>query len=148
MSFRIRAEKADIPYDIDIYTGVDDTRETYLDSASTPEDSVNGWADVQLAWGDFHRAEWEADPGTVFNKSDQIQEIAFGFSGLDSANNAGTIWVDDVQLLGEQSAPVESQPVEETEAPQEQGNPTPRIPCPPAAAALPLLLMVLIRRKK
>ncbi|MEW6406938.1 MAG: carbohydrate binding domain-containing protein, partial [Chloroflexota bacterium] len=118
LSFRIHAEQAGIPYDIDIYTGVDDTRETYLDSASVPEDAVSGWADVQIPWNEFHRAEWEADPGTVFNKPDQIYEIAFGFNSLDSANNAGTIWVDDVQLIAAQeSPPPDSQPAEETEQP-------------------------------
>ena len=105
MSFRIHAEQAGIPYDINVYAGVDDLRETYLDSASIPADSVDGWADVQIPWNEFHRADWEADAGTVFNKPEQIREIAFGFNGLDAANNTGMIWVDDIQLIVQEIHP-------------------------------------------
>lgn len=134
LSFRIRAEKADTPYDIDIYTGVNDTRETYLDSASVPDDAVNGWADVQIPWSEFHRADWEANAAAVFNKPDQIYEIAFGFSGLDSANNTSTIWVDDIQLIKQEAAP--------------QNVPVSRMPCPsPVAFILPVIFVSLFRRK-
>ncbi len=145
LSFRIHANQAGIPYDINVYTGVDDSRETYLDSASVPADSVDGWADVQIPWNEFHRADWEAEAGTVFNKSDQIHEIAFGFNGLDAANNTGILWVDDVQLIAQESTPPDIQPTEEAEAPNQSAR-NPLLPCPsPAALVLPLIFLGLIR---
>jgi hypothetical protein len=143
LSFRIHAEQAGAPFDINVYTGVDNTRETYLDSASVPEDSVNGWADVLILWNDFHRAEWEADAGAVFNKPDQIHEIAFGFNGLDAVNNSGMIWVDDVQLIAQESIPPDIRPTQQAAG---EDSSTSRLPCPsPAAFALPLLFLGLIR---
>ncbi len=145
LAFRIHAEQAGIPFDINVYTGVDDSRETYIDSASVPADSVDGWADVQIPWNEFHRADWEADAGTAFTKPDQIQEIAFGFNGLDSSNNTGTLWVDNVQLIGQESSAPDIQPTEEA---GDQNFPAPRLPCPsPAAFALPLIFLGLIRWK-
>ncbi|MBK9602189.1 MAG: CIA30 family protein [Anaerolineales bacterium] len=147
LSFRIRAVEAGIPYDVDIYTGQNESRETYLDSATVPVDAVNGWADVQIPWSEFHRADWEADAGAVFNKPDQIQEIAIGFGGLDSTSNSGTIWVDDIQLITQSAASPEPQPTAESESASAPAANNPTIPCPsPVAIALPLALLARLKR--
>ena len=147
LSFRIRAVEAGIPYDVDIYTGQNESRETYLDSATAPVDAVNGWADVQIPWSEFHRADWEADAGAVFNKPNQIQEIAIGFGGLDSISNSGTIWVDDIQLITQSAVPSEPQPTAESESAAAPVANNPTIPCPsPVAIALPLALLARLKR--
>ncbi|MEW6404528.1 MAG: carbohydrate binding domain-containing protein [Chloroflexota bacterium] len=145
LSFAIHSEQAGLPYDVDIYAGYDDARETYLDSASTPEDSVNGWATVEIPWGEFHRADWEADAGAVFTKSHEIVEIAFGFNGLDQGSNTGTIWIEDVQLMGAVSAPVDIQPttVDESEPEDSEQAERPQQGCL-NGLALPLFLFGLI----
>jgi hypothetical protein len=148
LSFRVRADKAGIPYDVNIYTGENETRETYLDSASSPEDAVNGWADVIIPWGEFHRADWEADAGTVFAKPNQIREIAIGFNGLDSANNVGTLWVDNVSLITQGVTPPDIVPSADAPQPAAPTVKNPILPCPsPVAFLLPILFLVLIRRE-
>ncbi len=67
ISFYLHADRAGIPYDIDLYAGNPDEPETYMDSADTPSDSVDGWAHIEIPWSDFTRVEWEADAGTVFD---------------------------------------------------------------------------------
>jgi hypothetical protein len=145
LSFAIHAQQAGVPYDINVYSGFEDVRETFLDSASTPADSVGGWAIVDIPWSEFHRADWEEDAGAVFNKPDQIIEIAFGFNGLEAGNNTGSIWVDDLSLLGVESVEIMPLPALPTESPADTRRPL--LPCGSAVAAPIGLLMLAIWQK-
>ena len=141
--FALHADRTGVPYNIILYAGSPDSQETYLNAEETPQDSAGGWASIEIRWSEFHRAEWEDNPGTPFDKPAQVLEMAFGFDGLENANNTGTIWVDDIQLLGTQTPPSEA-PIEEQ--PQGGGG---GLPCL-GSILLPLALVglaLLLRRR-
>ena len=143
ISFYLRANQAGIPYDVNIYSGSTESQETYLVTEETPSDSAGGWAHIELPWSDFVRAAWEENAGTPFTSPDRIMGIAFGFSGIENANNTGTIWVDDITLV-EAEPVVEEQPQESE--PESKGI---NLPCV-SSLLLPLMLSVMawiIRRK-
>lgn len=114
LSFYLRSASAGPVIHVDLYAGPSDNRETYYYALELPPDSVNTWIPIQLAWQDFHRAEWEADANAPFAKPDQVVGFAFGFPTYQDAPNTGTIWVDDVQVLG--SAPAQQSATEEVPA--------------------------------
>ncbi|MBU2611270.1 MAG: hypothetical protein KJ606_10060 [Chloroflexi bacterium] len=109
LSFYIHASQAGIPYNVLLYTGLLDNTEAYVFSAETLEDSAGGWVLVEIPWANFIRASWESDSGAAFDQTDNVLSFAFGLDGLANANNTGTLWVDNVSLLGLETAP-EPQP--------------------------------------
>jgi hypothetical protein len=100
ISFYIHAGRAGLPYDVDLYAGDPAEPGTYMASLETTPDSVKGWALVGIPWSDFTRVAWEEDAGTAFSTDLEVSAMAFGFNGLDSGNNTGTVWVDDIGLAG------------------------------------------------
>ena len=111
ISFYIRAEEADISFDVDLYAGSSENRETYLTTLAASTE----WTRFDLRWSDFHRASWEENADTPFAKQAEISGIAFGFGTPVDAPNAGTLRVDDLILLGAQPASPSEQTPEETE---------------------------------
>jgi len=143
LSFYLRASQAGIPYDVNIYAGSPESQKTYLVSEETPSDSAGGWAHIEIPWSDFARADWEENAGAPFTTPDKIVEIAFGFGGLENANNTGAIWVDDVALLEAETVVAEPPPESQ---PESKGI---NLPCL-GALLLPLAMfgMVWIIRRK
>jgi hypothetical protein len=142
LSFYLRSASAGPIVHIDLYAGPDGQRETYYYTLELPPDSVNGWIPIELRWEDFHRSIWEENANAPFAKPDQVTGFAFGFPTYQDVPNTGTIWIDDVSLLGTNLV-VEptTMPVAETG----RGNPL----CP-ASVALPLgfaALAWVLRRK-
>ncbi|MCJ7434233.1 MAG: hypothetical protein MUO77_12170, partial [Anaerolineales bacterium] len=124
----------------------------------TSAESVNGWIPMELRWEDFHRASWEENADAPFTKANQITGMAFGLGTLPDAPNTGTLWVDDVSLLGMTGSDVEVPPVaQQPSAPEQPGQPEqpqqprrPLLPCG-GAVAPPLSLVLglsLLRRKR
>jgi hypothetical protein len=119
---------------------------------------VNAWIPVELHWGDFHRLAWEENADAPFQKSDQVTGFALGFPTYQDAPNAGTIWIDDVSLLGTSTAvePGAALTFEPTMAPSveptasvEKKTGGGRLPCA-ASAILPVASVILVwvlRRK-
>lgn len=151
IAFYFRAAQAGLLFDVDLYAGPSENLETYVYTIEAPADSLTAWIPMELRWEDFHRADWETEAGTPFAKAAQVTGMAFGFGTLPDAPNSGTIWVDDLMLLGA-SAPIappaaENPPAEE----QEPTEAAPRrlLPCG-GALALPLGLVALsmLRRKR
>jgi hypothetical protein len=146
ISFSLHAAQSGLTLDVDLYVGGPDERESYITRIETTPNSVDGWVPVDLTWDQFKRVDWEADAGTPFGKADQVSGMAFGLSADTDAPNQGTIWVDDLQLLGSQPAaevpePVEPPPdtaAEPEEAPTDE--PGTSLPCI-GALALPLGLV-------
>jgi hypothetical protein len=135
LSFYFSAEEAGTLFDIDLYAGPAENRETYLYTIEASPESAAGWVQMELRWSDFHRADWEESAGAPFAKPNEVTGIAFGMNTLPDATNAGTLRVDDMTLFNADSTPVnppsEAEPPEE---PQSRG-----LNCS-AAAALPLAL--------
>jgi hypothetical protein len=144
--FYFTVEQAGVLFDIDLYAGPSDNRETYLYTIEAPADSAAGWVPMELRWEDFHRASWEENAGAPFDKANGVLGMAFGMTTLPDAPNVGSFRVDDISLLGAAgSAPVvQPAPGEpaEPEATQPTTEETPRrgLGCG-GASAVPLALI-------
>jgi hypothetical protein len=144
LTFYYLAGQAGLLFNVDLYAGSADNRETYLYTIEAVPESATDWVRVDLRWSDFHRASWEENAESPFAKPNQVLGMAFGFGTLPDTPNAGSLRVDDLTLLG--SAPAPS-PVQPTQAPAavpetEEGSPTPRgrlLPCG-GALVLPFAL--------
>jgi hypothetical protein len=155
--FYYRSAHAGLLFDIDLYAGPSENRETYLYTVEAPAESVNGWIPMELRWEDFHRASWEENADTPFAKANQVTGMAFGLGTPQDAPNTSTVWLDDISLLGTAVAvdipPDSGQPSapEKPAQPEQPGQPRkPLLPCG-SAIALPLSLVVglsLLRRKR
>jgi len=106
LSFYFTVEQAGLLFDIDLYAGTPENRETYLYTIEAPADSAAGWIPMELRWEDFHRAAWEENADAPFAKANEVVGIAFGMTTLPDAPNVGSFRVDDIAFLGAGSAPV------------------------------------------
>jgi hypothetical protein len=135
--FYLRGAKADTSFDVDLYAGASENRETYLRTIQLPAEAVNGWVPIKLRWSDFHRASWEENADAPFAKAGQVTGMAFGVG----AEAKSTIWVDDIALLDDtagEEAPTETgQSAPPTES---QPQKKPLLPCT-GALVLPLSLI-------
>jgi hypothetical protein len=104
LSFYLRSASAGLIIHVDLYAASGDQNETYNYALELPAGSVNAWMPIELRWEDFHRSEWEENAGAVFEKAGRVNGFAFGFPTYQDAPSVGTIWVDDLSLLGIVSA--------------------------------------------
>jgi len=157
VSFYLRADRAGLPFDVDLYGGSPGGRSTYILRMETPSGSENDWMLVEIGWADILRAEWEENPGTPFNPA-EVTGFSIGLSTPEQERISGRIWVDDLSLLGTAGTgvdtPPETLPMVATSAPEQPGQPEqprkPLLPCS-GAIALPLSLVLgicLWRRKR
>jgi hypothetical protein len=144
ISFYLRADRADLPFDVDLFGGTPGGRTTYVYGSQTTAESVDDWIPVEIRWEDILRAEWEENPGTPFNPA-EVTGFAFGLSAPEQERVTGTLWVDDLSVLGMETvaeAPPES---EQSEQPlQPRGR---LLPCG-STVALPMMLMGLVLWRK
>jgi hypothetical protein len=136
ISFFVRASEPAGRFDVLLYAGAEPDIETYLTTLETGG-GFAAWTPVALAWAQFERVDWEAEAGTPFARPAAVTGLAFGF-GTPEERHAGTVWIDDVSLLGQVSAEAPPATASPGETPAEG---TPRTTgCRPAPAALPLAL--------
>ncbi len=143
LAFYFRASQAGALFDVDLYAGPSENRETYLYTIEAPAESVNDWVRMELRWEDFHRASWEENADAPFAKADQVSGMAFGLGTPPDAPNASTVWVDDLALLGATivDTPPESAPTSAPEQPAPAEQPQkPSMPCT-GALILPMSLV-------
>jgi hypothetical protein len=158
LSFYLRSVSAGPIVHVDLYAGPDGQRETYNFTLELPADSVNAWIPIEMRWENFHRSVWEENADAPFAKSGQVAGFAFGFPTYQDTPNTGTIWIDDVSLLGtnsvaEPTALPAIEPITEP-AVAPTAEPTKKtggggLPCA-ASAVLPIALVILawmLRRK-
>jgi hypothetical protein len=152
LTFYYTAEQAGVLFNVDIYAGSSENRETYLYTIEASPESAAGWVQMDLRWEDFHRASWEENADAPFAKANEVVGIAFGMNTLPDAPNVGSLRVDDITFLGAGSAPlvepaanppVEPEAVAPVEEPRRRG-----LNCG-GATVVPLALagFVLWRRK-
>ncbi len=144
--FYFRAAQAGTLFDVDLYAGPSENRETYLYTIEAPAESVNDWIPMELRWEDFHRASWEENADTPFAKANQVTGMAFGLGTLRDAPNTSTVWADDLALLGTAVVddPSESgQPSTPNQPEQPQPTRKPFLPCA-GALVLPLSLVMVM----
>ena len=134
---------------VDVYAADGEERESYYFALSS-SDASDEWTTVQIPWSEFKRVDWEENAGQPFTAADQVTGIAFGIP----SQGEGMLWVDEIQLLGDESAVVNEEVAtlapqgEETteEAPQGRF----KLPICGSAFVLPLLafgMALLIKRK-
>lgn len=133
IAFYLRADKAGIPFDVDLYGGSPGGRTTYVYHAATPQDSVGNWTLMEIRWEGILRAAWEENAGTLFNPV-EVTGFSIGLSAPEQERIGGTLWVDELSLLGAEAAEVAPPPAQATESPRRR-----LLPCS-GAVALPLLL--------
>jgi len=143
ISFYLRADRAGIPFDVDLYGGDPGGRTTYVFHMRTPAGSENNWTLVEISWADILRADWEENPGTPFDPT-AVTGFSIGLSTPETERVSGTIWLDDLSLLGitvPTVAPSDQQPTSVPEEPSQTGEPArPSLPCG-GALILPLFLV-------
>jgi hypothetical protein len=84
----------------------------------TPAGSEADWVLVQIPWSQIQRAEWEENAGAPINPA-EVTGFSIGLSIPETERLAGTIWLDDLSLLGTEPAaqppaPAEPAPTEES----------------------------------
>ncbi len=157
ITFYLRADRAGIPFDVDLYGGSPGARSLYTHSMQTPPGSENDWVLIEIPWTEILRAAWEENPGEPFDPA-SATGFSIGLSAPETERINGTLWLDDLALLG-QSAPTPAEnpsAAEPESAPQNQPEPveptsqTGGLPCAGSLTA-PLGIVVaagLLRRKK
>jgi hypothetical protein len=119
LSIYYRASAPQLLFHVDAYSGSQDARATYFYTVETVPESVDGWVHLELPWNQILRAEWEENAGSPVDPA-EINGIAIGFPTHPDAPNTGTIWVDEVALMGA-GAPAAG----EQEAPPQDDQPAP-----------------------
>jgi hypothetical protein len=119
VTFYASAEPTNLPYDVHLYVGWNETLETYVAHV----EGAAQWTQVDLPWDAFTRVAWEPNGGATFTAADQISGLGFGFEGDPSAYQ-GTLWADDIRLMIEDTTVVEvpEAPQAEAEAEAEKSN--------------------------
>jgi hypothetical protein len=128
LAFSLHADQAGLVFNVDLYAGGHDAQETYVYTIEAPPGSADGWVPITLRWSDFHRADWEENGGAPFAKPDQVVGLAFGFDTYEDTPNTGTLWVDDLTLLGSTPAVVEQPPEAGAEPSEEPSDAPPAQP--------------------
>ena len=145
LDLRLRAPLSDANFNVIIYRGDADNRETYLYPVRLT--SGTDWQQISIPWQDFRRAEWEsADQESLTPGA--ISGVGFGMDGSESEGNSGELQVDEIQWLAGQAQPAEqSVPDVQSDSVQSQEPQEPESDaggpslCPGAGA---LLLAVLL----
>ncbi len=99
ISLYLHASQPAMIFDVDLYRGPRDSKETYLFTVETTQEMVDGWVHLELSWDMILRADWEANAGTPFAPN-RVVGMAIGFPTFPDAPNTGEIWVDDIRLMG------------------------------------------------
>jgi serine/threonine protein kinase len=102
ISFDLRSTEPNAEYQIELFGGTPDALTTYVYWTSTPPDSVNDWVHVEIPWSEILRADWEENPGTVFDPSN-VTAFVIGLSTPETSRQSGTMWIDNLSLWGVQA---------------------------------------------
>lgn len=143
VAFDLLANTAE--FDVSLYVGSEDARETYFHSISTLAVTADVWVPCELRWQEFHRADWEEDAGAPLSGTSEIRGIAFGFSPLNGKHNSGNIWIDNLHLV---SRTTENAPAAQMEDPTAipdipPETPSSRLPICGLGLLLPMILALM-----
>jgi len=97
--------QADAPFrifDFTLHGGAVEEPTSYQYTVETVPGSENNWIPIDLTWNQILGVDWEANARIPIDSS-QISGVSFGFSTYDGTSNSGTIWIDDLQFLGDET---------------------------------------------
>ena len=118
VSFYVRADRAGIPFRVDLYGGSSGALITHYFNIETTPESIENWTLVEIRWADILRAEWMENPGVPFDPA-EVAGFSVGISTEGKDRISGMIWLDDLSLLGlSDSAPGPKVPAEATLTPE------------------------------
>lgn len=143
ITFMLRASQPGLVFDVDLHSGGSDALQTYHFTIETTAESAEGWIPISLRWEDLTRVDWEENAGSPFSNPENVSGMAFGVSTYADTNNTGTIWVDEIALLGENSAIADHSAAEPGELITPESGDTRRgfnLPCG-MALILPVMLV-------
>lgn len=98
LAFDIHSEKEFQPFNVIVYGGTPDSRETYIQKRETPVEYMTGYVTIMSMWKELLRAEWEDKAGSSFAQSGQVTGLAFGFDAGPDVLYTSSIWIDDIRL--------------------------------------------------
>ncbi len=155
LGFFIHAQPAGVIIHVDLYAGDPANQESNVYEMETPPESADGWAYIEIPWGNFQRVEWEENGGAPFTHTDAVLGLGFGASASPGTDNKGTVWIDDLGFIGSQAggqppaAPGEPRQPNAPQEEQERGGIRRFLPCG-GSIALPMGLVFagLLRRRK
>ncbi len=104
LSFAIHASDPALVLDVLVFGNDPGARLPYRFSLETTPEMTGGWQTFELPWELLVQPEYEANPGAPLDPS-KVNGIAFAFNTFPDTPNTGTIWIDDLGLLGESPAP-------------------------------------------
>ncbi|MBN1264970.1 MAG: CIA30 family protein [Anaerolineales bacterium] len=118
VSFAVAGDQPESMVNLDIYTGPEEARASYVYRFSFAGNGPENWAVTSITWDQIQRVEWEADD-TPFDPA-RISGIAFGFEGGDADRTQGQLWIDQLslgsaELTHSAVGPDEESPLEEAE---------------------------------
>jgi hypothetical protein len=151
LRLQLRADQTEIPFSVLVFSGTPEAAETYIAYQTSPAASVDAWAPLELTWEEFVRVAWEEDAGSPFDPAEPVQGMGFGLDGLESGANTGSLWVDDLQLVGVvtpgEPPTAEALPVEapQAESPEAKGS---GLPCLGGAALAPVAVVWVWRGRR
>jgi serine/threonine-protein kinase len=99
VAFYLRSDQPNAEYQIELFGGTPDALTTYVYWTATPPGSVNGWARIEIPWEKILRADWEENPGTVFDPA-IVNGFLIAISSDVGVRQSGTLWMDDLSLFG------------------------------------------------
>ncbi len=100
VAFYLRSDQPNAEYQIELFGGTPDAQTTYVYWTETPPESVDDWVRIEIPWTEILRADWEEDPGTVFDPA-SVTGFVVSISTNEDARQSGVLWVDDLSLFGE-----------------------------------------------
>jgi hypothetical protein len=124
IAFSYRADGPGRVFDVTVHGGTLEESTSYQYAVETMPGSDEAWITIELAWSQILGVDWEADARNPIDPS-QITGVSFGFSTYEGTSNTGTLWIDGLRLLGEDSAPVTDYTPDEAEAPAEDSSDQP-----------------------
>ncbi len=89
--FYVRATQSGIPLGLMMYHGVE--KNSSIIHLETNQASVDGWTRFVIPWLEFANQDSAVEPGEALG-------LVFLFDGGENQANSGTVWIDDIALVG------------------------------------------------
>jgi len=90
--FYVRATHSGMPLGLMMYHGVE--KHSSIIHLETNQESVDGWIRYVIPWSEFANQDSAVEPREALG-------LVFLFDGGENQANSGTVWIDDIALVGD-----------------------------------------------
>jgi len=104
IAFSYQASTPDLLFNLTLHSGSVDEPTNYQYTVESAPAGDDVWITRELTWNQILGVDWENDARNPIDPA-QITGVSFGFSPIDGTSNQGTIWIDNLFLLREDSEP-------------------------------------------